>query len=408
MNFIQKENFHVLSEANIAVRSPLRSNRGPALVLMGTFNSLAMTCASVVLPVREARTAARGPALRRGSAPHRWQSGYFSLTRFLAYVFIQPLRPHAHVNARVFVITPVQTQSVPAVSAASSALPFRRALFHHKKPAKHNTERTEVGAQSTERKQKLFVLLRALCVKFFPCSYGRAARPFGAVKDCNAARSSFSKFAVPAARFASPTAPSAARPSYPRFTSAEITSASTAAGDARPRSLGLYRHNFQPVLQFHHHALRGFFFRRRGFSSAAPDRSANRRDQFFYAHPAQNLQRQRRSHPGSGKQHLEKMFSRAPTQTRTVAAHLPARVCGSEESLRCAARRARRTSRAGPARGTRRRSRPRALGSVFFGEPSAELANHRSPVLPLFLRPSTRSRDTGIGESKSALFYFYR
>src|SRR5882762_7917085 len=59
-----------------------------------------------------------------------------------------------------------------------------------------------------------------------------AARPFGAVKDCNAARSSFSKFPVPAARLASPTAPSAARPSYPRFTSAEITSASTPAGDA--------------------------------------------------------------------------------------------------------------------------------------------------------------------------------
>jgi hypothetical protein len=28
----------------------------------------------------------------------------------------------------------------------------------------------------------------------------------------------------------------------------------------------------------------------------------------------------------------------------------------------------------------------------FFGEPSAKLANHRSPVLPLFLRPSTHTR----------------
>src|SRR6266478_3039491 len=28
----------------------------------------------------------------------------------------------------------------------------------------------------------------------------------------------------------------------------------------------------------------------------------------------------------------------------------------------------------------------------FFGKPSAKLANHRSPVLPLFLRPSTRTR----------------
>src|SRR6267154_1350288 len=28
----------------------------------------------------------------------------------------------------------------------------------------------------------------------------------------------------------------------------------------------------------------------------------------------------------------------------------------------------------------------------FFGEPSAKLANHRSPVLPLFFRPSTQTR----------------
>src|SRR5438046_55831 len=32
------------------------------------------------------------------------------------------------------------------------------------------------------------------------------------------------------------------------------------------------------------------------------------------------------------------------------------------------------------------------LARSFFGEPSAKLANHRSPVLPLFFRPSTRSR----------------
>src|SRR6267378_6103543 len=30
----------------------------------------------------------------------------------------------------------------------------------------------------------------------------------------------------------------------------------------------------------------------------------------------------------------------------------------------------------------------------FFGKPSAKLANHRSPVLPLFFRPSTRSRES--------------
>src|SRR6266446_5471622 len=76
------------------------------------------------------------------------------------------------------------------------------------------------------------------------------------------------------------------------------------------------------------------------------------------------------------------------TQTRTAPAHLPAHGYGSRESLRCAARRARRTSKAGPARGTRRRPRPRALGSVFFpravraaGQASlASIAAFPSPV----------------------------
>src|SRR2546429_491939 len=59
----------------------------------------------------------------------------------------------------------------------------------------------------------------------------RAARPFGALNDCNAPRNNFSKFAAPVSRFASDTAVSAARPSYPRFTSADTTSASIPAGD---------------------------------------------------------------------------------------------------------------------------------------------------------------------------------
>src|SRR5258705_12097428 len=36
----------------------------------------------------------------------------------------------------------------------------------------------------------------------------------------------------------------------------------------------------------------------------------------------------------------------------------------------------------------------------FFGKPSVKLANHRSPVLPLFLRPSTRIRDCGYSREK--------
>src|SRR5439155_7325360 len=58
-----------------------------------------------------------------------------------------------------------------------------------------------------------------------------ADRPFGALRDCSAARNNFSKFPAPASRFASPTAPSAARASYPRFTSAEMTSTSIPAGE---------------------------------------------------------------------------------------------------------------------------------------------------------------------------------
>src|SRR5258708_5850753 len=41
----------------------------------------------------------------------------------------------------------------------------------------------------------------------------------------------------------------------------------------------------------------------------------------------------------------------------------------------------------------------------FFGEPSAKLANHRPPVLPLFLRPSTRSLNLGTNEKWPADFW---
>jgi len=60
----------------------------------------------------------------------------------------------------------------------------------------------------------------------------RAARPRCAQR-LQCAAQQFSKFPSPASRFASPTALSAARLSYPRFTSAEITSASIPAGKSR-------------------------------------------------------------------------------------------------------------------------------------------------------------------------------
>jgi len=77
VNFVEKENFFFSSEVNIAVRSPLRSSNGPALVLIGTFNSLAMICASVSFQDPAGRKAARDPALRHGFARLRWRSGYF-------------------------------------------------------------------------------------------------------------------------------------------------------------------------------------------------------------------------------------------------------------------------------------------------------------------------------------------
>src|SRR6266478_362151 len=131
---------------------------------------------------------------------------------FLADVLLQPFRPHAHVDARVFVIC------LPGHN------PFRLSLLHH--PFCCSIRH---WSPSHARWARWIVPLQSLDVAYDP---DLALRPFGAVNDCSAARSSFSKFAVPAVRFASPTASSAAHTSYPRFTSAEITSASMPAGDA--------------------------------------------------------------------------------------------------------------------------------------------------------------------------------
>src|SRR6266436_4319256 len=137
-----------------------------------------------------------------------------------------------------------------------------------------------------------------------------------------------------------------------------------------------------------------FFFRRREFSSAAPDR--------FRESPGPVLPRSSRSKssvPASAPRRTPKAASRknvfrAPTQTRTAPAHLPARVCGSGGSLRCAARRARRTSRAGPARGTRRRPRPRALGSVSFRRAVREAGQSSFASIAAFPSPVNANRGT--------------
>ena len=65
-----------------------------------------------------------------------------------------------------------------------------------------NTEITKIGHREHGEILKNGIFL-----------YVRAARPFGALKDCNDALSNFSKLPAPFSRRASATAPSAARAS---------------------------------------------------------------------------------------------------------------------------------------------------------------------------------------------------
>src|SRR5713226_10440 len=127
---------------------------------------------------------------------------------------------------------------------------------------------------------------------------------------------------------------------------------------------------------------------RREFSSNARGRSRES--------PARVLRRSSptgSSAPASAPRRKPKAASQknafpARRQIRIAPAHLPAHGCGSRGSLRCANRRARRTWRAAPARGSPRRPRQRAPDSVFFrravreaGQSSfASIAAFPSPV----------------------------
>jgi len=154
--------------------------------------------------------------------------------------------------------------------------------------------------------------------------------------------------------------------------------------------LRLHRHGFQFVLQFDHHG-RSAVLRPTPGNSRQPHQvaPANRR-----ARVLRRSSRSKFSAPASAPRRKPKAASQknafpARIQTRTVPS-ASSRTWGVDQdgSLRCAARRARRRSKAVPARGTPRRPRPRALGSVFFSASRPRsVANHRSPVLPLFLRP---------------------
>src|SRR6266702_3677898 len=133
-------------------------------------------------------------------------------------VLVETLGAHAHIDARVFV------KRLPGDN------PLGLPLVHHSfcRSIRH----------SSYRRVSQFSVCpcrgAACCAPTIEASTSyalRAALPFGALSDCNVPRSNFSKFPAPASRFASPTAVSAARASYPRFTSAEMTSASIPAGE---------------------------------------------------------------------------------------------------------------------------------------------------------------------------------
>src|SRR5712692_12071473 len=103
----------------------------------------------------------------------------------------------------------------------------------------------------------------------------------------------------------------------------------------------------------------------------------------------QDLKRERWPHTGSGKQHLKEMlFARGnkTVQRQRIFTHM-----GVDQERHFGVELAKRVVR-----------RKRHLHEVadaahvhehlirsFFAEPSAKLANHRTPVLPLSLRPST-------------------
>jgi len=400
MNFIQKENFHVLKRSQYRGESPLRSNRGPRwsdghVQFVGD-DSRASSC-----PVR--RPYSSTWVQRFAAAPRPSMAIWiFSLTRFW------PMYSSSRFGARSRQCARLRHTPVRHNPFRLSLLhhPLCRSVghcFHHKKnPQKHNTERTEVGAQSTERSRNFSCFSGPSVSKFFPCSYGRAARP-SAPSRLQRARSSFSKFAVPAARFASPTAPSAAPRRIPASPAQKITSASTVRACRPPVSRPLSPQ--LPACPSFTTMRSAVFLRRRGFSSAAPDRSANRRDSSSTLDPAQKSSAPASGPPPKRKAASRKCFSRADTNPYSGQPHLPARVVDQKRHFGVQL-----ASAAYVESGTCTRYRTPLTStstcSVFFRRAVAELASSLASIAA-FLRPSTRSRKDKRDRREQQVPFFY-
>src|SRR6202521_485017 len=145
---------------------------------------------------------------------------------------------------------------------------------------------------------------------------------------------------------------------------------------------------------------------RREFLSAVPGRSRESRARVLRRSSRSRFSAPASAPPRKPKAAFQRNVFRAPKQTHTAPAHLPAHGCGSGGSLRCAARRARRRSKAAPARGIPRRPRPRALDSVFFrravreaGQSSfASIAAFPSPVNAHSTSTAVSANQFGLGE----------
>src|SRR5260370_496746 len=142
---------------------------------------------------------------------------------------------------------------------------------------------------------------------------------------------------------------------------------------------------------------------RREFSSAAPGRSRESPAQV----PLRSF-RSKSSAPESAPRRKPKAASQknvfpARRQNRTAPAHLRAHGCGSGGSLRCAARRARRTSKAATARRCPRRTRPLAIYTVLFSDYFGKFSLVRWKVVEHAMHPSARGGVGIIHDERDAL-----
>src|SRR6202521_258393 len=211
VNFIQEENFLFLERGQyrrqVAFALQQRSRAGLDRHVQFVGNDLRERGFS-----QPRRPVEQHVVQRFAAAPRRIYGNLNILfDAFLPDVLVETLGADADFDARVFV------KRLPRHNS------LWLSLWHH--PFCRSVRHSSLRFLSAH-----CVSLLSSSVPFVPHA-PRAARPFGALNDCKAPRNSFSKLPVPASCFASATAVSAARPSYPRFTSADTTSASIPAGE---------------------------------------------------------------------------------------------------------------------------------------------------------------------------------